>query len=325
MIGELHLPPAPPVIRAGAAVVTRPKLPALVLLCIGMLLTVGPIAGGLFSKVAAGKQMIDEFAPYLTPDSLARYDADITVMRNGAAGLDVAYTKAPVAANTYPGLEKYRRQSAQITHRAGTLLQRVRDARPDYAKVASIGGFDRVPFLVVACGAIAVYAGCVLRWGLRRRALPTVLLVIVTSAALALYPFVSDFSSGAVAGRRMLDALSPVMTSTQVQQLQQDFIVLVTAVGELDTSFTTVQVTGPAATQLHTLVREWPAVSSDLASLVGVIQDNLRNFDALRSLNSLTSGVGVSGLEAFPWLLVGAGSTIAAVSVSALPRRRRST
>jgi hypothetical protein len=322
-LAALDLPAAPPVTRAAAAPMVRPKLLASVLLCFGVLLTVAPIVGGLFSKVAAGKQMIDEFAPYMSADTLARYDGDIGVMRNGATGVDAVYANAHVAAGRFPGLDTYRLQAAAIDHRASSLLARVTAARPDYEKVAGIGGFDRIPFLIVVCGAVAIYGGCVLRFGLRRRAVSTVLLVIVASVAVALYPFISNFESGAAAGRRMLSALSPVMTAGQVRQLQADFIVLVTAVGELDTTFTGVHATGPAAVEIHTLVEQWPSVSSDFASLIGTIEDNISNFRALEDLDSLTNGIGVSGLEAFPWLLVGIGAASATASIAALPRRRK--
>jgi hypothetical protein len=287
------------------------------------LLTLGPIVGGLFSKVAAGKQMIDQFAPYMTPDALARYDHDIAIMRNGADGVDAVYATQHVATGRFPGLDEYRVQSVAIDNRAQALLQRVTASRPDYDKVSAIGGFDRIPFLIVFTGAVAIYGGCVLRFGVRRQAKPTVVLVIAVSALTALYPFISGFEGGASAGRRMLDALSPVMTHGQVRQLQDDFIVLVTADGELDTSFTSVPQAGPAAHQINTLVHEWPTVSSDFASLVGTINDNVGNFNALESLDSVTSGIGVSGLEAFPWMLLGAGATIASLSAAALPRRRK--
>jgi hypothetical protein len=325
VLGALELPAAPPVTRVAAAPVVRPLWPAIALLCLGALLVVGPIVGGLFSKVAAGKQLIDQFEPYMNPDTLARYDADIDTMRKGAAGVDHVYARQQVANGRFPGLDTYRVQAATIDNRADSLLRRVSASEPDYQKVASIGGFDRIPFLIVIGGVIAIYGGCVLRFGARRRSRSTLLLVVAVSAAVALYPFISNFESGASAGRRMITDLSPVMTHHQVRQLQDDFIVMVTAVGELDTTFGAVRQSGPAATEIHTLVHRWPAISSDLASLVGTMNDNISNFDALKSLDSLTSGVGVSGLEAFPWMLVGIGALTAALSAAALPRRRKDT
>ena len=324
-LGALDLPAAPRVTRSAAAATTRPKLLPVVLLCFGAFLTLAPVIGGLFAKVAAGQQMINEFSPYLSPDALARYHSDVAVMRNGAAGVNATYARDRIPAGRFPGLDTLRVQAASIDDRADGLLTRVEAARPDYEAVAHVGGLDRIPFLIVACGAVAAYGGCVLRFGERRRAGGAVALVLAASIAVAAYPFVSNFDSGAGRGRSMLSALAPVMNAGQVRQLQQDFIVLVTGVGELDTTFAAVHATGPAAAEIHTLIQQWPTVSSDFASLTGTIEDNLANFRALRSLDSLTSGIGVSGLATFPWLLVGIGAASSVVAVGSLPRRRRGT
>lgn len=319
----LDLPTAPPVTRVAAAPVSRPRLPAVLLIVLGAVLVLGPIIGGLFSKVAAGKQMIDRFAPHMTQDALARYSGDVATIRSGAAGVKAVYASQDVSPARFPGLDQLNAQAGAITDRADALLDRVAAARPDYDKVSEIGGFDRVPFLIVISGAVAIYAGCVLRFGGRRRAKGTALLVSAVSAVVALYPFVSGFGDGASAGHRMLRDLSPVMTAGQVSQLQDDFIVLVTAVGELDTSFAAVPRSGQPAAQIHGLVEQWPAVSSDLATLVGTINDNITNFNALKSLDGLAGGDDASGLEAFPWALVGIGAVSALLSVAALPRRTK--
>jgi len=119
----------------------------------------------------------------------------------------------------------------------------------------------------------------------------------------------------------MVHSLAPVMTPHQVRQLQDDFIVLVNADGELSTTFRNVPRPGQSATDIDTLVKRWPGISSDLASLVGVINDNINNFNALEDLDGLTRGAGLSGLEAFPWLLVWIGVASAGLAVAALPRR----
>jgi hypothetical protein len=115
------------------------------------------------------------------------------------------------------------------------------------------------------------------------------------------------------------------MTPGEVRQLQGDFVVLVEAVGELETSFRGVAQPGTAATDVTTLVDKWPTISSDLASLVGVIEDNIGNFNALQDLDGLTRGVGVPGFIAFPWMLLGAGTASAALSIAAWPRTRKET
>ena len=197
--------------------------------------------------------------------------------------------------------------------------------KPDYLRVGEIGGFDRMPFLIVLGGIVAICGGIFLLGGSVSRARTAAVLVLLTSAAFAAYPFVGGLNGGASAGNRMLHSLAPVMTPGEVRQLQSDFVVLVEAVGELETSFRVEARRGPAESDVAILVDKWPTVSSDLANLVGVIEDNLANFDALESLDALTRGIGVPGLVVFPWFLLGTGTLTAGLAFAAWPRGRKET
>ncbi|WP_148045076.1 hypothetical protein [Nocardioides marmorisolisilvae] len=318
----LQLPPAPPVVRARAPRSPRRRWPAVVLLVLGAALVVVPVVGGLFTKSASGQQLIDAFAPHLTPDSLGRYDTDLHTLRTGTSALDRVYARDHVAPGRYPGIDAYRSQSEAVQARATTLLDRIRAAEPDYRKVAGIGGFDRLPFLLVTAGLGLAYAGGVLLSG-RQRAGGAAALALLASVALAGYPLISSLPEGSRAGHRLQHALAPVMTDATVLREQRDFVLLVHAVGELDTAFRVDSRRGEGGRQLRALVAAWPTISSDLASLVGAIEDNLDNDAALADLDDLGRPLGVSGLIAMPWLLVGAGGVGAVAALSALPRRRK--
>jgi hypothetical protein len=322
---QLELPCAPPVTTTPAAPLRRPKGPAVALLVLGACLTFGPIFGGFFSRTAAGEQMIDEFAPRMQTSALARYDNEILILRDAAAGVDTVYRTQGVAPGQFPGLDEFRRDSTAIVARATGLIARVRATEPQYQQVAQIGGFDRIPFLMVACGIVAIYGGCVLLVGRRGQARSVVVLVVLAGAAVAVYPFVSNLSTGAQAGQEMLHSLAPVMTSHEVRQLQDDFIVLVNTDGELDTTFRSVPQPGRSGTEISALVSDWPRLSSDFASLVGTINDNIGNFDALNGLDTDSRDLGLAGLGAFPYLLVGIGVLTAGLALAALPRHRKET
>ena len=319
------LPLAPPVIAATPTPLRRPKAPAVALLVLGVLLVVGPIGGGLFVKTAAGQQMIDQFAPYMQNDSLARYRADIATLRAGAAGVQNVYKTQGIPQGQYPGIDEFRTQSTAILDRAAGLLGRVGATQPDYRRIAGIGGFERIPFLIVACGVVTIYGACVLLAGRRSRARPSIFLVVIASAALMVYPFVSGLFGGAQAGQEMLHSLGPVMTPHEVRQLQDDFVVLVNADGQLDTTFRGVPRPGSSATAITAMTDSWPQISSDLASLVGVVNDNIGNFDALDDLGTLMRRAGLQGLGTFPWLFIGIGALSAGLALAATPRRGRET
>jgi hypothetical protein len=248
---------------------------------------------------------------------LARYGTDLATMRAAAGAVDAIFAEQSVPEGRFPGLDAYRGRAAAIDRRASTLLARVNRAEPDYRRAASIGGFDRIPFLVVLYGIVAVAGGSVLLVGGRGRARSATALVTLASVAMVVYPFVSDLNDGTHAGQRMLKRFAPFMTHGEVRQLQDDFVVLVTAVGELDTGFRAVHQSGQPAADVTALVDGWPGISSDLASLVGTINDDIGNFNALGDLDRLTPG----GLSGFPWVLVGIGVFGAALAVAAVPRR----
>jgi hypothetical protein len=324
-LAALDLPVAPPVLRGVAATLRQRRAPALVLLVLGILLILGPIAGGLFAKVAAGKQLIDEFEPHLEADALGRYDEDLGILRRGAAGVDAIVAEQHVAPGRFARIDEYQSKSGAIDQRATDLLERVATAEPDYREVAGVGGFDRVPFLLVLGGLASVYGACVLLGGARSRARGAVAVVVLASAALVGYPLLGSLPSGTRAGERMLNTLEPIMNPRQVRVLQEDFVVLVQAVGELDTGFRAVPQPGPAGADVAALVDQWPRVSSDLATLVGDLNDNIGNYDDLASIDDATSAIGISGLAALPWALVGLGLACAACSIAALPRRQKET
>lgn len=319
----LAIPPAPPISRPPARTLRRPKLPALALMVVGALLVVGPIVGGLFAKAASGRQMLDGFRPHLEADALARYRTDLATLRAGATALDSVYTSAAVPAGRFPGLDAYRGTSGAINGRAEELLARIEAAEPDYRKVDHIDGFERVPFLLVGAGVVTLVGGGFLLAGSNARARTAAPLVVLAAAALVTYPFLSGLFGGSRAGARMVRALAPVMTAQDVRQLQQDFVVLVTAVGELDTRFAGTPQQGRAAAALRQVDTSWPTISSDLAALVGTINDNLANYRALDDLDHVTHGVGTSGLATLPWALVGVGVLSAGLAAAARPRQRR--
>jgi hypothetical protein len=137
VLEAVDLPVAPPVLRGSAVPLRQRRAPAVVLLVLGGLLVLGPIAGGMFAKVASGNQLIDEFEPHLEADALARDEVDLEVLRRGAAAIDRVVVAAQVPEGEFPGVDQYRRTAAAIDGRASGLLDRIVSAEPDYRRVAS--------------------------------------------------------------------------------------------------------------------------------------------------------------------------------------------
>lgn len=317
MSAEMLLPAAPPVVRAPQPVRAVRRGPALALLLLGALLVVAPAATGLFTKVAAGQQLIDRFAPHLQPDALARYHQDLAKLLTGERAVTRVYAHQHVPAGRYPGLDQWQQRAGAVEAHASGLLATVESARPDYDAVASISGFDRIPFLVVVAGLAIGYGGIALLVG-RRRATAGVLAALVGAVALGAYPFASGLMTHAHAGGRLLDRLTPVVTPIEVVQLQRDFVVVVQAVGELETAFHGVPRASTDAKPIERLVHDWPAISSDLASLTGDLNDSIPDVRALRQLDEATGPV--HGFIVLPWALVGLAAVVVVLAlVSSIP------
>ena len=289
----------------------------------GSALILGPVFGGVFAKAAAGRQMIDRFAPHMDAAALGTEGTDLDVLHRAGLAVQGIYQHQSVPATAFPGLYTYDHQAGAIDRRAQGLLRRIEATAPDYRRVAAIGGFDRIPFLLVVAGIISLYGGGVLLAGRRGRGRGAAVLVMVASAALVAYPFLSGLNRGDSAGEHMLRSFAPVMTSGEVRQLQSDFVVLVTAVGELDTGFRHVAQPGAAAEDLAALDNQWPRISSDFAGLVGVINDDIGDFKSLQRLDALPREVGLPGLASFTWVLVAVGCLGVVLSAAAWPRPQK--
>ena len=96
---------------------------------LGVVLAIGPIVGGLFSKVASGKQMIDRFAPHMEADAR---DGTVPTSRRCAwpVAVETIYAEQGVATGRFPGLDAYRREASAIDEHATSLLDLVIEPSP---------------------------------------------------------------------------------------------------------------------------------------------------------------------------------------------------
>lgn len=313
------LSPAPSVVRVRAEPRRPSRVPAAALVILGLILVVVPVAAGLFGKVAAGQQLLTVFQPHLQPDALSRYQADLATVSAGREAVVRTYARDRLATGRFPGLDAWRSaHGAAIQPRAQSLLTTVEEAVPDYTSVQRIGGFDRIPFLIVGAGLGLTYAGVVLVAGRRRNYRPALALALGSSAALITFPFLSGLSAHSSAAVRLLHRLEPVVTRTEVLALQHDFVTLVTAEGEVDTQFRAIATGAEDRRALTRLRTQWPQISSDLAGLVGDLNDSIADLRALKSLNAL--GGPWPGFQTLPWVLVGAGAIGAALVAASIPR-----
>lgn len=82
------------------------------------------------------------------------------------------------------------------------------------------------------------------------------------------------------------------MTHERVAAVQRHFVVLVAAEGELDTQFLEdLRHRDPARAVpgIDAFVSQWQPMTADFASLIGVMADNVDNFDRVVALDRITA------------------------------------
>jgi len=294
---------------------------------VGLVVVAAPFVLGLFAKVAAGAQLLDRFEPLMAPDSLARYDADLVFLRDGASTLHRIGDRYRVDDRHYPGVAAYRDAAPGIDARGSELIGSVRAGTGDFDRLAGIGGFDRVPLLLVVVGLAAVGGGVALRSSDTRGARFGA--VVASAAGLGLMAFVltSGVWTSAAPAQALVDRFGVIMNEQQVRTLQSDFVIVVGAVGEIDTGYpgSGVRLAAADAAELDRLKAGWPQASRDLADLVGQINDNIANYRQLDSLGRLSPVPGVTGWQLLPVFCLVIGAAIVALSVAGLGTAGSST
>ncbi len=309
----------------------RVRRPALIWLVgiVGLLLAVGPVADGIPYAAAGGSQMIDRFQPHMTVDALTQTHSDLVALSAFSAGIKGELSSGELTSADAPLVVEFARQSDGIQARSSTLLDAVRNSRPDYQRLAAIRGLSFLPHVIAIAGIVLIVsATAILRTRRRGGRGAGALGIALACAILIVHPFASGLAANAGAANRLVRSFRPIMTHEQVVDLQTDFVTIVGAMGEIDRGVLdhrhTARVT-PAdardAAAISAFRDRWQQVSSDFAGLIGVVNDDIGDFDRLAALNSLVGG----GTLAFlPWVEVTVAIVVAVATLAAgIGRERR--
>lgn len=108
------------------------------------------------------------------------------------------------------------------------------------------------------------------------------------------------------------------MTHERVAAVQRHFVVLVAAEGELDTQFLEdLRHRDPARAVpgIDAFVSQWQPMTADFASLIGVMADNVDNFDRVVALDRITAPLGLRSFNYFGWFFLVPGVLAVAVAL----------
>jgi hypothetical protein len=289
-------------------------------LVIGLGLALAPLAFQMFDRAPQGAEMIDEFRPYMTPEQVELFQGYLTVI--GAADAESQEVLAPTLADAgllddrpwaeqFPLVATFNEQWPAIDADMSDLLATMERNLDNFGAVDALPSFQLFPWFFVLPGlAIAAVAAAALVVG-RKRAPRTLLVVLaVLGFAVALAPAVFQMFSRAPAGGEMIDDFRPMMVRERVRNVQGYFITIGTAEGQLRTAVLPLaQEQGldlaevPSVLQLN---EDWPTMVGELAAMVGVMSDNVDNFEAVDAMPDF---------PLFPWFFVVPGLLVAGLAL----------
>ena len=292
-------------------------------LAVGIGLIAAPAVFQMFDRAPKGGDMIAAFEPYMTPAEIQKFqgymteiDAAVTETQQdvvpAVGGADPLADAPSVATlvDEWPGID------ADMSDMLATMSADI----DNYEAVAALPPFDLFPWFFVVPGVLlAGVAGYVL---VRRpqRATAARWLVGVVGVGLVLAPVAFQMFERAPKGGEMIDDFRPLMTRPRVENIQGYFVTLGAGEGQLRNDLVPAAVAAGAAESDFPAVtafsEDWQAIVTDFAPMIGVMSDNVVNFEAVDALPDF---------PLFPWFFVIPGVLVAGLAAVALWSRPRSS
>ncbi|MCP2177445.1 hypothetical protein LX13_003273 [Williamsia maris] len=314
---------------SGAARPVGRRWPWIATTLLGLILAVAPLAGGMFYPAAQGRAMIADFAPYMTTARLHGFTADLQRLDAVRAATTRVDTALGTDAAQYRQIGQFQQRYPSIDADMTAMITEIDGARDDYRRLAQLQPLDAIPFIPLGFGLVLFATGI---WGWRRtragrRPIGAAVIGSLAAVALLATPLLTPMVSDADAAGPLVTRFESVLTKQKVRDVQGYFVVLVGAVGEIDSRYLADvhrdSATSPQRAQVAAdvavvsdLSNRWQLMSSDFASLIGTMNDNISNFTGVARLNSRTESLGFGTFAALPWVLIGAGG-VAVVLVGA--------
>ncbi|MFQ6393288.1 hypothetical protein ACLMAJ_07540 [Nocardia sp. KC 131] len=304
------------------------RWPFVVLIVIGALLVIAPIGTGMFPRAVKGEAMIGAFAPYVRSSSIADYRTDLQVLDDARTNV-LALQSAGQEPARSERIEQFVRDYPSIRSDMSEMIDAIDTNRDNYEKLSAIPPFGTLPWLLALPGLVLIGAGVL---GFRRARSGNRAPVWRSTAALAGFalitvPVLGGVFPAAPAAQPLIDGFRPILTHDEVRKVQGYFVTLVAADGELNSKYTAaVRAAHPGADLpgIAALETRWQPMTSRFAALIGAMNDNVTNFDAVVALNNSTNPLGFTAFRGMGWFFLLPGIAVLAVAVAGVraPTRR---
>ena len=303
---------------------SRSRWPFVLIVVVGLGLILGPLVTGMFLRAVQGEAMLASFQPLTSSANVERYRDDLAVLGDAQANV-VTLQAAGQANGEYRYVDTFVRDYPAIRADMTTMLDAIDDNRNDFERLTELPPFGTLPWLLALPGAGLVWIGIV---GARRAAGGRATRVAevgagVLAAFLIVTPITLGLFANASAAEPVLDGFTPILTHEEVRKVQGYFVTLVGAEGEIDSRFATdVRAAHPDADlrAIDTLHARWQPMTSEFASLVGTMNDNIENFDAVVALNNSTRPLGFPAFAQIGWFFVVPGLLVGAAVARSVVR-----
>lgn len=283
--------------------------PLLAALSIGMGLALAPAVFGMFTAAPLGGQMIEEFRPFMRHERLDAFEQHLATIDDAAADVrervvpeleaDGALTEDGLA-GSYPATATFLERWPTIRSEMTDLLDDIGANVGNFAAVDALPPFPLFPWFFVVPGLAVAVAAAAALWSSAATGRGPVVALAVIGLGLVAAPAVFGMFTRAPQGGRMIDDMRPLMTREQVTAVQDHFVTLGAAEGEVRTELLgdladTGADPGQTAPAAAAFLDRWPTIAADMAPMVGAMGDNLDNFAAID---------GLPPFALFPWFFV---------------------
>lgn len=305
------------------------RWPFAALIVVGALLIVAPLVTVMFPRTIQGEAMIDAFRPYAAQVRIDEYREDLRVLADARANV-LALREQGSQPGQFDRVDQFVRDYPGIDADITGMLAGIDANQENYRKLSSTTPFGTLPWLLALSGVVLIGAGILglrsVRHG-KRGAIWQVAAALVGIGLIAV-PIAGGLFQAAPAAQPLLDGFAPILTQEKVRTVQGYFVTLVAADGELDSRYVgAVRAAHPDAdlAGITALQARWQPMTSRFAGLVGVLNDNVGNFDSVVALNDSTRPLGFTAFRGIGWGFLIPGVLVLAASAAGLrPLRTRS-
>jgi hypothetical protein len=263
-------------------------------LAVSALLLIAPPLLGMWGGASSGAEMMGDFEPFMKARVLNAYQDQLTVIDSAAQasretlphalhGNGVSPTRF---AERYPAVVDFGDKWPGIARDfRGNMLEQMGGAVADLEAIGGIPPMGVMPYALVVFGLVVLVltARAYRKPGASVAAFSLLLVGLTMTVALVAIGAVSK----AQTAESMFGRMKPFMTHSYMSEMQQRFLTVGSAEGQLRNDLIPAYEklgAGPVLHEARAMVKVWPNMAADMAPMMGAMSDNIDNFRAAAAM-----------------------------------------